>query len=115
MLRIASESTPPFFIILDFTLLMIYSTDTLFVLFVTGSKAFKLDTVISSKYLLKDIPKFSSSDQTSLVEVLHKVLCPEAHALLLSGNESKVACHMLFVLNTILLALILYYFYYFLL
>lgn len=53
---------------------MIYSTDTLFVLFVTGSKAFKeLDTVISSKYLLKDIPKLSSSDQTSLVEVLHKV------------------------------------------
>lgn len=53
---------------------MIYSTDTLLVLFVTGSKAFKeLDTVISSKYLLKDIPKLSSSDQTSLVEVLHKV------------------------------------------
>ena len=53
---------------------MIYSTDKLFLLFVTGSKAFKeLDTVISSKYLLKDIPKLSSSHQTTLVEVLHKV------------------------------------------
>ena len=74
LLRTASESTPPVFIILDFTLLMIYSSDTHFILFVTGSKVFKeLDTVISSKYLLKDIPKLSSSDQTSLVEVLHKV------------------------------------------
>lgn len=53
---------------------MIYATDKLFLLFVTGSKAFKeLETVINSKYLLKDIPKLSSSHQTSLVEVLHKV------------------------------------------
>lgn len=96
---------------------MIYATDKLFLLFVTGSKAFKeLETVINSKYLLKDIPKLSSSHQTSLVEVLQSghILCPEAHSLLLSGNESKVACYMPFCF-IILLALIIYYYCYFLL
>jgi len=43
-------------------------------LFVTGSKAFKeLESVITSKHLIKDIPKLSNEHQTSLVEVLHKV------------------------------------------
>ena len=42
--------------------------------FFTGSKAFKeLDGIITSKVLLKDIPKLSPDKQTSLVELLHKV------------------------------------------
>ena len=47
---------------------------TLCITFFTGSKAFKeLDGIITSKFLLKDIPKLSPDKQTSLVEVLHKV------------------------------------------
>ncbi|XP_068757420.1 uncharacterized protein [Montipora capricornis] len=39
-----------------------------------GSKAFKeLESVISNKTFLKDVPKLSDEHQTSFVEVLHKV------------------------------------------
>ena len=45
-----------------------------FLLFVTGSKAFKeLESVITNKTFLKDVPKLSDEHQTSFVEVLHKV------------------------------------------
>lgn len=41
---------------------------------VIGSKVHKeLESVISNKFLLNDIAKISSSHQTSLVEVLHKI------------------------------------------
>ena len=46
----------------------------IFLLLVTGSKAFKeLESVITNKTFLKDIPKLFDEHQTSFVEVLHKV------------------------------------------